>query len=354
MDPALRLHPDQQGLTPLQAAEAEHFAEAYIQTQLSPEPANEQEAERRLRQAYQVVGLAAPQQMHWVDGPRELLAELALLHVQASLRTSVRRSVISSVLDSVEERLRAILRASLRDNVADIVGARVRRSVNDNVGLILRACLRDEAGVGYGGSSAANHRAYFHAESLACAAFFNAYLAPNAAHALAQFNQLVSGYRLAKEGAVIIRRPRVLARDAAGRLHNARGKCIEYRDGWGFYAWHGVRVSERVILAPERLSREDFLGEQDVEARRVIQERMGGRFVTELGGQVIDTSPRGTLYEVALPGDPERVARYVQVRDAETSRQYFLRVPPTVQTAAEAVAWSFQMVVEEYDPAQET
>ena len=35
-------------------------------------------------------------------------------------------------------------------------------------------------------------------------------------------------------------------------------------------------------------------------------------------------------------------------------RQYFLRVPPTVQTAAEAVAWSFQLAVEEYGPAHET
>jgi hypothetical protein len=52
--------------------------------------------------------------------------------------------------------------------------------------------------------------------------------------------------------------------------------------------------------------------------------------------------------------DPEGVARYVQVQDASTPRQYLLRVPPTVQTAAEAVAWSFQLAVEEYHPGQET
>ena len=85
-----------------------------------------------------------------------------------------------------------------------------------------------------------------------------------------------------------------------GRLHSATGQCMEYRDGWGFYAWHGVRVPERVILAPEQLTREDFLQEPNVEVRRVMQERMGERFVRELGGQVIDTGPRGTLYEVAL------------------------------------------------------
>jgi hypothetical protein len=101
--------------------------------------------------------------------------------------------------------------------------------------------------------------------------------------------------------------------------------------------------------------RKDFLNEPNVEVRRVIQERMGGRFVRQLHGQVIESDPRGTLYEVRLPeDDSERVARYVQVQDASTERQYLLRVPPTLQTAAEAVAWSFQLTVEAYAPAQET
>ena len=82
---------------------------------------------------------------------------------------------------------------------------------------------------------------------------------------------------------------------------------------------------------------------------------MGERFVSELGGVVLDIGPRGTLYEVRLPADdPERVARYVQVQDASTERRYLLRVPPTIQTAAEAVAWSFGLSAEEYRPVQET
>jgi hypothetical protein len=48
------------------------------------------------------------------------------------------------------------------------------------------------------------------------------------------------------------------------------------------------------------------------------------------------------------------VARYVQVQDASTPRQYFLQVPPTTQTALEAVAWSFGLSGEDYHPEQET
>jgi hypothetical protein len=73
-----------------------------------------------------------------------------------------------------------------------------------------------------------------------------------------------------------------------------------------------------------------------------------------MGRSLTAGSPGGTLYEVALPGDPERVARYVQVQDASTERQYFLRVPPTIQTAAEAVAWSFGLSGQDYHPVQKT
>ena len=214
--------------------------------------------------------------------------------------------------------------------------------------------IRDDIDVGFQYSRWYSIRAYDDASDLACLHFYDTYLAPNAAHGLAHFNQLVSGYWLGKAVALVVRRPNVLALDEAGRLHSATGKAMEYHDGWGIYAWHGVRVPEKVILAPETLTREDFLNERNITARRIIQERMGQRFVWELEGTFIDGGPRGVLYEVPLPGDPERVARYVQVQDASTPRQYFLRVPPTIQTVAEAVAWSFGLSVEDYGPTQET
>ena len=146
----------------------------------------------------------------------------------------------------------------------------------------------------------------------------------------------------------------LLSFDEQGRLHGATSNCVEYHDGWGFWAWHGVEVSKKVILKPEGLTRGDFFNEPNAEARRIIQERMGERFVEEIGGRFIDSGPRGVLYEVDLPDDPERVARYIHVLDASTSREYYLRVPPTIATAAEAVAWTFGLAAEEYRPAQES
>lgn len=415
LDSALRLQPDQQALTPAQEAEIKRFADAYIQTQLSTEPVHEPEAEALLQRIYETAGLAAPPSISWLDGPLHVVERLISSadqgHPQNSVWPALQECLGGSMFESVLAALDAVGK-SIEANTLDRIEGDVRSSVGIPVIAHLRDCIRN--GVperspdgfwdkikqhsafaswydedwddpwhsdwekvlgGYNDSGLFNvrsprylniegyhirdyiwssARAYQDASWLASCWYFGRYYAPNDVQSLAHFNQLVSGYWLGREVALIVRRPRLLSRDARGRLHSQTGKCIDYHDGWGFYAWHGVRVPEKVILSPETLTRDDFLNETNVETRRAIQERMGDRFVPELGGVVLDSGPRGTLYEVALPDDPERVARYVQVRDSSTERQYFLRVPPTIQTAAEAVAWSFQMAVEAYGPAHET
>lgn len=350
MEPHLRLQLDQQQLTPEQEAEAQRFAAECIAAQLSTEPVDEREAEACLRQAYELAGRAAPRQIHWLDGPLQLVEEAPQYlrdnpgnHLRAGVRTSVWNNVRANVESGLWNHARSIVESTVNNSMWEIrhwLLQRIRDSTQGNA----RADYRSEQ---------ASMRAYEDAGELALYRFFDRYLFPNDAHALAHFTTLVSGYWLIQDGAFIVHRPRLLARDDAGRLHSETGKCIEYRDGWGFYAWHGVAVPEKVILAPEQLTREDFLYAQNLEVRRIIWERMGDNSVAKLG-DVIDRGPRGVLYEVLLPSGPERRARYVQVQDASTARQYFLRVPPTIQTAAEAVAWSFQMPVEAYNPAQET
>ena len=357
MDPALRLQPGKPELMPEQEAEARRFAEAYIQAQLATSPVDELEAEALLRHAYEMAGLAPPARIQWLDGPLQLV----------DLVGSERRwrvEAMSHVRDRVRKRLMDSVRGSVWASIRDRIEERVEHRVWANVGASVEASLDDslgERGVeislfpSVGASVEDGVRAYLNAPWLAVSRFFDRSLTPTDASALARFTPLVSGYGLGQERALLVRRPRVLCCDAEGALHHETGKCLAYHDGWGISAWHGVRVPEQVILAPERLTREDFLDEEHVEVRRVIQERMGSRFAPELGGVVIDTGERGTLYEARLrEDDPEGVARYVQVQDATTLRHYFLRVPPTIQTSAEAIAWSFTVSVEEYRPAQET
>jgi hypothetical protein len=151
------------------------------------------------------------------------------------------------------------------------------------------------------------------------------YLAPNALAPLTIVNRATHGYWFGKREAWLVRRAVRLERDRQGRLHSEEGMAIRYADGWGVYARHGVRVSEQVIMAPERLTREQWSREPNVEVRRVIQERLGAeRFIALLGARTIHRDVCGELVEVELPSDPERVARYVHVKDPSTERMYYL------------------------------
>jgi len=46
--------------------------------------------------------------------------------------------------------------------------------------------------------------------------------------------------------------------------------------------------------------------------------------------------------------------RVIKVRDSTTKKYYILRVPPTVKTCKQAIAWTFGMEEDEYDPIKET
>jgi uncharacterized membrane protein YcjF (UPF0283 family) len=195
-------------------------------------------------------------------------------------------------------------------------------------------------------------RAYTEQGRLAVCWFLHDVFEPNRLIHLARFNELVSGYDLGHELAWLVSKPIRMQQDADGLLHAGSRKCLEYRDGWGVYAWHGVGVPEHVIMQPETLTREDWLNERNLEVRRVMQERMPN-FVETIGAHWLDTGKYGSLYAVDLAPDPEEVAHYVHVQDSSSARSYYLRVPPTIHRADEAVAWTFGLGEEEYQPAQE-
>ena len=138
-------------------------------------------------------------------------------------------------------------------------------------------------------------------------------------------------------------------------LHNETDMAVKYADGWGIYVYNGVVVTEKIIKTPEKLTKQDWLKEENLEVRRVIQERMGSDFVKKIGGKVLDKGTKGILYGVDLKDDPEKTAHYVKVKDSSTSREYYLRVSPTITKADTAVAWTFGFDnPEEYIPVKET
>ena len=168
-------------------------------------------------------------------------------------------------------------------------------------------------------------------------------------------------------------RPMRINLDDRGRLHSESGPAIVWRDGWGVYSWHGVRVAREVIDTPAvQITAERIEGERNAEVRRVLVERVGAeRYMALAGGQVVNRDDWGTLWEITRP-EPMRVVELLNSTPEPdgSSKRYFLRVPYTAErrdqdrcvacgadlavipkTAHEAVAWAYSVCQADYRPA---
>ncbi len=154
------------------------------------------------------------------------------------------------------------------------------------------------------------------------------------------------------------------------RLHNENDMAIRFQDDWGFYVLHGHKVPEYIIQ--NRYSAKDIDAEPNMVIRSLMIERFGtGKYIMETGTEEIDRSDYGILYRkehANAPDAPERgkfIMRFFEpihmVRmtsktpEADGSfREYFLRVPANIKTAREAVAWTFNLEENEYEPRPTT
>ena len=161
-------------------------------------------------------------------------------------------------------------------------------------------------------------------------------------------------------GAVVLtERPTQLHRDPQQRLHHETGPALQYPDGWGIWAWHGVRVPQALIEGA--WSTQDILREPNAEVRRCAIEKFGwDRFVVDAGlGQVGDTvfdpgNPGHTLQLFDVPeqiyDEPVRVLlcdNATPERDG-TRRRFGLTVPADMADPIAAAAWTFNLPADAY------
>lgn len=347
-------------LTDEQEAEVERFVQARIAAMLSTAPPSDAEAEASLGHAYGVVGLEPPR-VRWFDSPIafSLAPDLPPQRLELLVRTSVEARVAAMCAERVSESLWTALSLRLLDPISDgvfsTVGRLIEQAAFAQIGQSdhpptyrladhlripeLHADLWEMAGKSFWDTAKRSLpmpfverrarvedgvQAYRSAVRFAQATCFAHILGPHDLLPLAQFNELVSGYRLGRHEAWLVRKPIRLARDERGSLHAEDGMCLRYRDGWGVYAWHGRRVSEQFVLRPETLTLQDWLRERDEADRSAIQERIGHRRFSELVGglrihnerlmvdlgQGQDLEPTGyTFYRRGAPGEPPRVCR---------------------------------------------
>ena len=142
--------------------------------------------------------------------------------------------------------------------------------------------------------------------------------------------------------------------DDRKRLHSINSPAIEWKDGWGLYFIHGVTVPEYVVMNPEKITVQDIEKEENAEIRRVKINRYGqDKFLKDSGSIKVHEDDYGTLWKKDLLNDEPiiMVELINSTPEPDNSfKHYFIRVPPTVKTAHEAVGWTFGKTDKNYSP----
>ena len=129
--------------------------------------------------------------------------------------------------------------------------------------------------------------------------------------------------------------------DEGNRPHCEDGAAFVLGD-WQEYFWHGLLVTDQIILRPHELTAQQALAESNAEIRRVLIERIGNeRFTEEAKAEKVAVDDWGTLWRIPVPNDEPFTFVEVVNSTAEPDgswKHYRLRVRPSVKTPLEAVA----------------
>lgn len=158
--------------------------------------------------------------------------------------------------------------------------------------------------------------------------------------------------------ALAVRPPKTVALDPEDRPHGEDGPALSWEDGTRVFAWHGQLVPPVFIEAGVPASCWQVEREPDPLRRSILIERFGlGRYLLETGAREIQRDECGRLYRLlqrrSEPIHAVRVVNHTAEPDG-SFREFWLRVPPTVATAREAVAWTFDLPVGGYDPVAQS
>lgn len=291
------------------------------------------------------------------DQVRDEVNEQVFIHVNRQVLDQVSGQIDYQVNYEVRMQVSGQVRNQVSGQVRDTVNAQVYGQVGDQVrGQVSEQVSREERNLQllwpacYG-----QHEAGWIS--------FYTFFQDNTAVEFRKFDGLRSQLALGwcwlyQDIAIVTERPSLLRRDESNRLHSANGQAITYPDGWGFWCWHGVRVPREVIEAPETLTVEKIQSTLNIETRRVMIERYGqDRYIRDAGAVVLAMDEVGILYNLSQAGDEDfkmvRVLNGTKEPDG-SHKEYMLRVPPSITTPKQGIAWTFGVATADYNPLIES
>lgn len=157
---------------------------------------------------------------------------------------------------------------------------------------------------------------------------------------------------------IFCRLPQQASLDAGGRFHHDEAAAITMQDGAQYYAWHGTPVQPHIFRRRHQITARTIELQENAEVRRVMLEMYGmEKYLRKSCAKIINKDDFGVLYQKEFArGEPLTVVEVLNATPEPdgTRRRYLLRVPPAMRTAKEAVAWSFGLSEQEYEPDSES
>lgn len=302
-------------LTPEDHKRIPEIREEFIKIGTATGPANREETEAAVRQAYEQVGLKAPEKILWFRSPRE----------------------------------GAIAKAIFVDT-----------GITDYDEIMARIAAKN-----YKVDSSALQNAIYGQHDVAWLALYSFF--DEKMPGLEKIRPLITiakniGWWWAHETvAFLTERPVSISLNNNNQLHCATGPAIAYADGFAVYAWNGLRIPKHFIEERDKITFKMINNETNAEYKRVLVDLYGrDKYLKDIDAKLIDESKYGKLWKGNDGGSEPYMIVEVENSTPEwfdgkfQKRKFFLRVPPAVKTAHEAVAWTFFKTPKTYAPIKET
>lgn len=309
-------------MTEAQKAKFEEWRKKWTKIGLSTAPADKERAERGFRGHYEKAGIKWPGRVVWVDSPLVLSAAAPIAALMYEAKGSSRladaaKATVEFVGDRLDKYTDATTEA-VRETCHGIGGYKAKN--RDEV----LSAIRDLYYLYMGGQ--------FWISYVMRATFDRDVLKKKVEVGPREDTDTSCGWWWPHEQFVIAcNRPRLISLDDRERLHNESGPSMEWRDGWGIYAWHGIVVEPKYITAT--VTPEWIDTERNMERKRILLERFGyGKYLDATGATKIAQDDFGTVYHREMPDgqEPLVIVRVVNgTKNADgTNRIYDLPVHP--------------------------
>lgn len=146
--------------------------------------------------------------------------------------------------------------------------------------------------------------------------------------------------------------PQRVMRDADGRFHSTGGIAVEWADGTGIYALHGVRFERELHerVTSRKIKPLEVMAIENMEQRMAAMSFLGATYLFDaLGAKFVHEGEKGVkLFEVEVAGQTEYLLRYNDTTDGEEFASFVERDVGASRDADECMAWKRHMTREEY------